>query len=501
MAFPTPANLLGIPKFDKWYPGQQSLMSQAMDWYNSPARFLGESIPTGAGKSVSALLLHQLSGTRTVILTASKGLMQQYACDAAFLGGVEVKGQNNFPCLLVPGLTADAGPCHDGMACVIKDSCPYQIQLKAAQEAPLVITNYAYWLAQNNFSKGFGDVGLIICDEVHQAFSCMESYLTVRLPRMDVEAAGAQFPESTSQWGTWHCWADMSLDIIRENLSRIEAEIKLFTSQNGHVPSHLSRSFRNAKSVLAKVERLSSVEEDWIIQKTYHGYSFTPQWVANYSNHLFGKVPKVLLMSAILSHRTADYLGVPSGDDRSWIEMDSYFPSMNTQIWHLPTARMNHGTDGFGTTIWSSRIDQIIQRRLDRKGIVFTVSYDRARMLIRSSRFKDIMWSHSTKDVVQVVDKFKLAASPAVLASPTVTTGWDFPGNGKPQYIIVGKIPYPDTQDAVTKARHKDDKDWTSYLAMEIIVQETGRCSRSSEDVTEVFIIDDNWLWFYPKYR
>jgi len=334
------------------------------------------------------------------------------------------------------------------------------------------------------------------------AFGAMEGYLTIFLSKLDIEPMGIQFPESAGQWGVWRSWADVSKPIAQENVSNIESDIKVRRSQNQQVPNHISRAYRSAKSVQARLDRLSSVGEDWVIQKTHHGYRFVPKWVDNYSSHLFQDVPKVVLMSAILSHRTADYLGVPPDEDRSWIEMDSYFPPENTPIWHVPTARINYRTDDYGEAIWVSRIDQIIQRRMDRKGIVFTVSYDRARLLLSRSRFKNIMITHSTGDVVQVVDKFKRMPAPAVLVSPTVTTGWDFPADTTGvRYLVAGKLPYPDTRDVVTKARHEEDKDWTSYMAMETMVQELGRATRSSTDRVECLIVDDNWKWFYWKYK
>jgi Rad3-related DNA helicase len=115
------------------------------------------------------------------------------------------------------------------------------------------------------------------------------------------------------------------------------------------------------------------------------------------------------------------------------------------------------------------------------------------------------MFTHSTGDVTAVINRFKQAKPPAILVSPSVTTGYDFPmktcGQGRPQYAIVGKIPYPDTQNVVTQARNADDKEWTSYLAMETIVQESGRINRASEDLGEIFVLDDAWKWYYPAYK
>jgi len=505
MTLPSPSQLLGSGNWGAWYPGQFNLLSEMLSWQASPTRFLGMSVPTGAGKSAVALLLSHLSEQRTVVLTATIGLQHQYQRDAKAIGGVVVVGQRNFPCILVNNLTADEGPCHDGLPCAVREQCPYRVQLKKALDSNLVITNYAYWLAQTNFSSGLGDFGLLIADESHQCFNAMENYLTIFLSRLDIQPIGISFPESADQWNVWRSWAEVSAPIAADTVNRIEQDIKGYHSRNQLVPPHVSRTYRTVSSVYARLKRLASVNEEWVIQKTYHGYRFVPKWVSNYSQHLFHDVPKVVLMSAILSHRSADYLGVPSNGSRSWIEMNSYFPPENTPIWHIPTARINYRTDDYGATIWCSRIDQIIQRRLDRKGIVFTVSYERAKMLLSRSRFKDIMFTHGTKDVVQVVEKFKKAPAPAVLVSPSVTTGWNFPmiesGHGKPQYGIVGKIPWPDTRDVVTKARYDEDKDWTALLAMEVFQQECGRLTRSPEDKSEWFVVDDTFKWWWYRYR
>src|SRR3972149_4802671 len=146
MTLPSPSQLLGAGNFPTWYEGQYDLLQKSLEWFYSPARFIGLSVPTGSGKSLSSLLLSKLSEARTVILTATIGLQEQYMRDCRELGGVLVKGQRNFLCPLVNGLTADEGPCHDGLSCAIKEECPYRVQLKKALGSQLVITNHAYWV-------------------------------------------------------------------------------------------------------------------------------------------------------------------------------------------------------------------------------------------------------------------------------------------------------------------------------------------------------------------
>jgi Rad3-related DNA helicase len=66
---------------------------------------------------------------------------------------------------------------------------------------------------------------------------------------------------------------------------------------------------------------------------------------------------------------------------------------------------------------------------------------------------------------------------------------------------VIGKVPYPDTRPAVVKRRHELDPEWTSFMAMQVIVQEAGRGTRSEQDKCEVLIIDDTWVWWWPRYK
>lgn len=120
---------------------------------------------------------------------------------------------------------------------------------------------------------------------------------------------------------------------------------------------------------------------------------------------------------------------------------------------------------------WVNRIDQIIRKRLDRKGIIFTASYARRDFLLRNSDYADIMMTHSTGTVIDMVDRFKRAEAPQLFLSPSITSGWDFAENSGVRYLIIGKLPYPDTSDPVMVARQESDKEWGSFLAMESLVQ------------------------------
>ena len=499
----SPSDILESGEYQNWYPNQRAILLDCLQFYYSDSQYLGVSLPTGGGKSLVALLLAKMTGVRTIILTATKGLQDQYLSLAPGAGLAKVVGRNNFPCLLDSDATAEDGVCNLGLVCDLRDECPYRVQLEAARKSNLVITNYAYWLAQTNYTDGLGPVGLAIFDESHLAFGAMENFLTVYIARSEIQPLGVMFPSpGPSQWQGWRLWAESAKESAEGEASKLSAEVRSVRRERGVLPSALVRAARRANGLLSKLNLLSGLDDQWIVQWTLNGCRFVPKWVAHHSDDLFhpAEVPKIVLMSAILSHRTLDYLGVPE-EGRYWIEAESAFPAENTPIVHIDTARINYRTSDLEIRVWVSRIDQIIQRRLDRKGLVFTVSYERAKLLMARSRFKDIMITHSTRDVIDAVDTFKSSPPPIVLVSPSVTTGYDFPmPEGNPQYIVVGKLPYGDTSDPVMRARHEDDKEWSSYMAMEALVQSCGRGTRSMEDRCEVLVVDDSILWFMRRY-
>ena len=115
------------------------------------------------------------------------------------------------------------------------------------------------------------------------------------------------------------------------------------------------------------------------------------------------------------------------------------------------------------------------------------------------SRYSHLMVAHDPGDVTETIEDFKKMSSPRVLVSPSMGTGYDFPMESA-EYAIIGKIPYPDTRDPVIKARHELDKTYTSYMAMQTLVQSCGRHVRSEDDRGETLICDDNILWFMGTY-
>lgn len=101
--------------------------------------------------------------------------------------------------------------------------------------------------------------------------------------------------------------------------------------------------------------------------------------------------------------------------------------------------------------IWLSRIDQIISSRLACKGIIHSVSYQKATQIYYNSQYRDIMLlGEKGGNTPSLVARFKKATAPTILVSPAVSTGFDFPYD-QCSYQILCKVPFPDLRGRQTK--------------------------------------------------
>jgi len=507
MALPIPNLILNHDKFDKWYPGQEIALESIMRWLQGDKRFLCASMPTGSGKSLLAVLSSVLGSKRTAVLTVTKGLQGQMAQDFARSGMIDIRGQNNYLCNLIQdgNTTVDDGPCHAGVQCEVRHTCSYYSKLDQAKHSQMLVTNYSYYLAQTLYgkdglqeAKDSNPIQLLICDEAHLAFQALESFVAIYLTNAEITALGTSFPKDVT-WEAWQQWADDTVYRAEREYNKAKQEIVDRSEDGGKIPGVMLRKVKHYSSLINRLKSLSTAEGRWIYATKPNGMTFNPVWPGEHSYLLFQQTPKILVMSATFSEKTADSLNIPK-EEREWLEMPSYFPASNSPIVQIKSTRMNHRATSEDLKLWVTRIDQLINKRKDRKGIIFTVSYERRNYLMANSQHVNIMHTHGNTDVYAAVERFKKAAPPAVLVSPTVTSGWDFPGDTC-LYGIIGKIPYPDTRDLVVKARCEDDKDWGAYLAMQTLVQECGRGTRSAEDKCEYLICDDNWSWFWRQYK
>lgn len=520
--FPSDLNLPS--KFPQWRPigSTRTQYDAIIAAACSDKRFTILNAPTGIGKSAIYMGLASLLGVRAAILTQTTFLQTQLMEDFGSMGLREIKGQHRYPCLYfddgkrrrLPG--CDEGPCHAGVECTLREQgCYYYDAVRAASRAKLMVTNQSYWMTVRRFGDplSLGQFGLLILDEAHESAQSLADFVKIHISRRKVEKLldiAAPRDASIADWSEWA--AEVAIPIVRNRLEVAKSSISLY--QHGVA---MLRDLKDLDGALADLARawawrrldapdppawVPGTSTDWVVEEDGDDASFQPVWASGYSEeYLFAKVPRVILVSATVTPKDAQYLGIPK-DDYDYHQYPSPFPRKIRPFYVIPTVKVGRKMTEGETRIWLNRIDQIIEEEAvnrNAKGIIHAISYDRAKQIFSRSRFRDIIEIHDRKSVRDAVKNFREAPAPRVLLSPAVSTGWDFPMD-QARFQIIAKIPFIDNRPAIIRERIRTDKSYSDYVTLVTLIQMAGRGVRSAHDFCRTYLIDDNWsAWFYPR--
>jgi ATP-dependent DNA helicase DinG len=484
----------GLPeKFTAWRPNQESAIASMLESKN---RVTALSAPTGFGKSPAYIAYALLSGKPTCVVTSSRGLQDQLLKDYSEIGLVDLRGKNNYPCEM-----RDDFSCHEGMAarCPYRESiqCPYRQAAMRASVSPLVVTNYSKWIADKCDNQGLSHIQQVVFDEGHDAPEAVAKAMQVTLSADEIEKdLRARYPLSVESFGCWKIWASVAYTVAQEEVEIQKEILKAeVTPRSSSVRKYLHLiDLQHKLSVLATAN-----QNDWVVEELEDGFVFDPIRPVKYSESalLLGR-PRVIIVSATLRPKTLWMLGQGKGT-YDFHEFDSEFDPRRCPVYYVPTMRVDVKAKDLGM-LWA-RLDQIIARRRDRKGIIHTISYARRDDILARSRFASSMLVNvKGEPATFTIDVFKKAGPGTILVSPSVGTGYDFPMKDC-EWQFMCKIPFADGRAKIVKARQEDDKEFGPYMAMQTMVQAFGRGMRSKEDRCENFIADDHLSWFLPKYR
>jgi Rad3-related DNA helicase len=445
--------------------------------------------PTGFGKSLAYMAMAQLTGGRTVVLTATKALQDQLVRDFRVLGLYDVRGRSAYDCTLArlvpslahltrPGMTAANAPCRYGLKCPLQDTagCPYFDRIRQARRESLVVTNYDFWLWND-----IGEVDLLVLDEAHQAPDELADFLSFHITGPMKRHLGGKMPggEDVAEWREWARWMG----------ERVRSKMETAAGRASPELAELAQGLDKIVRLLGKGE--------WVVERHEDGgVSFDCVNPEQFGSMLWGGAGKTVLVSATCNRMTAAAIGLHNV--KEW-EARSSFPVERRPVWEVEgTVQVNHRMVEGQKRQWVNTIDRIVGARPDRKGIVHTTSFERAQFLVQHSLHSSRLLLNSSANTKQVVESFKAAASPLVLVSPSVTTGYDFPYS-QCEFQVIGKIPFPDLRSKAAKAKQERNRDWAGYQAAQTMVQSSGRGMRAEDDLCETFIVDGNFSWWYRK--
>lgn len=462
----------------------------------SKSRIIAVSAPTGFGKSPAYVAHAILSGEPTCIVTNSRGLQDQLMRDFKEIGMVDIRGRSNYQCEAREDYT-----CQEGHAtrCPYKGTvgCPSSKAEMQANSSSLVVTNYDKWITSRRFGQGLTHFTQVIFDEGHDAPDAVAKAMLIEITNQDItKTLEVDYPLHSDNLGSWKLWAGYALPYA---LSLLAEQKEKIASLANPKPSWV-KALRHMSLLCKRLSVLNSCRpEEWVVDEVEQGFNFNPIRPARYAEAvLFCKTPKIVIVSATLRPKTLYMLGV-GRTQADYLEFESDFDVARCPIYYIPTMRVDFRNKDL-SNLWV-RMDQVISPRRDRKGIIHTVSYQRQQDILRSSRHAHFMLSNARgTPATSTVEVFKSMAPGSILVSPSLSTGYDFPGRDC-EWQIMCKIPFPDGRSKINKARELDDPEYGPYQAMQTLVQAFGRGMRSKEDQCESFIFDDHVSWFVPRYR
>jgi Rad3-related DNA helicase len=491
---PSPAMCGLPPKFTKWRSNQEQAISVMI---TNPKRVTAVCAPTGFGKSNAVVAAALLSKEPTCIVTATRGLQDQYLDTFRSIGMVDIRGRKNYTCDLRPEYT-----CEEGYAA----RCPYKgtigcpsshAEMKAASSS-LVVTNYSKWTASKRFGQGMGHFKQVIFDEGHSAPEALASAMQVVLNHREIEEnlkLGFPTGESAKEFANWKPWAAAAR--ITAEFAMLQAQARI-TGLSDPKTSWV-RHFTHMRNLTRRLATISLAHpREWIVDEVEQGYQFDPIRPGKYAESaLLFRVPKVIIVSATLRPKTLFMIGIGK-DNFEFSEYTSDFDPKRCPIYYVPTMRVDKNNPDL-RLLWL-KLDQIAAKRQDRNGIVHTVSYARRDDVLNSSRFSpNMIVNQKGEPPTDMLKKFAASYPGAILVSPSVGTGFDFAGKAC-EWQFICKIPFPDSRAKIIQARQQDDPEYGPYSALQSMVQAFGRGMRSKGDQCESFISDMNLDWFLPRY-
>jgi ATP-dependent DNA helicase DinG len=515
----TPAEL-GLPdKFEKF----RECQVEAVEWLaaDERKRVSGVCIPPGGGKSGVARTLAKVTGLRSMVLTATRGLQKQYTDDFPDL--IDIKGKANYQCADKQNLSCRFG-AHEGCRLSGDLGCTYESAKARAKRGHALLTNYAYWIRINEFGRGLelgakegepNPIELLICDEAHACETELSRALKVTLRETWLRELGANEKGVDSEdVGAWRDWAYNNLAVAKVLFEMAVGALKQKPTSAGRERVYVLEELYGALESISKMQSNQWVCELKLGTRWGRVWEFDCVWPAQWAEQkLFVGVPRIVLMSGTLHPSMFNLLGVKK-DEREYREWPRVFPAQNTPIWHVRTpnkVKVNRHVTSDGLLEVTELVDRIIDANTSngvgpRKGLIQTHSYKNQEFILARSKHgpmgAGIMLANTqdpdSDSAQEVAEQFRASDGPMVLVSPSFGMGWDFAGR-QCEFIILFKVPYPDMRPKVMVERMSRNKLYGDQIAMQTMVQSSMRGTRFEQDRCNVYIVDEGVVWFLNK--
>lgn len=341
-------------------PNQDKVLDELDQALKSDYKFIFLEAPTGFGKSAVAVTLARSLGS-SHICTSTKDLQTQYNRDFPYLS--EVKGRNNFPCIVKEDMgireSCEYGPClkDDDFDCIYKTRmsdydvksegtiyenleinkyalkkyydkakehsqlvriewkpCEYYHQKWISIKSSHTIYNYKYFLSDLFYSSGVNKRKLLILDEAHTLESEVSSFKNIIFSKESLIRFFPKIDLPDSKQTDVETWIDFCTRLKEQFTKYVEKAANILgsggTSKDDIYVSekNLIDAINYEKNLLTFLADLRINKENWLVTNITKNeidnklarIKLEPLVVSSYFTDIFDKGSVSLLMSATI---------------------------------------------------------------------------------------------------------------------------------------------------------------------------------------------------------
>ena len=427
---------------DRIRPNQDKVLDELDQALKSGYKFIFLEAPTGFGKSAVAVALARSLGS-SHICTSTKDLQTQYNRDFPYLS--EVKGRNNFPCIVKEDMgireSCEYGPClkDDDFDCIYKTRmsdydvksegtiyenleinkyalkkyydkakehsqlvriewrpCEYYHQKWISIKSSHTIYNYKYFLSDLFYSSGVNKRKLLILDEAHTLESEVSSFKNIIFSKESLIRFFPKIDLPDSKQTDVETWIDFCTRLKEQFTRYVEKAANILgsggISQDIHVSEkNLIDAINYEKNLLTFLEDLRINKENWLVTNITKNeidnklarIKLEPLVVSSYFTDIFDKGSVSLLMSAtILSKENLCKAVGLKNEDVKFIRVEnSDFPIKNRPIYLMNVAWLNARTMSESLPNIVKVLDNLLSVHKNDKGIIHTTSYSQVQFI------------------------------------------------------------------------------------------------------------------------
>jgi Rad3-related DNA helicase len=496
-------------------PGQLETVVEAVRAFRGGKKHVIVQAPTGIGKTAIATTVHRVMREldekhRTTIITATKGLQDQYVDSDKLV--YDLKGKTNYACPFDVG-PYNSGGCRAKVAsggCKKQESCPYVMRrTRWCNQAQLRLTNNSFQIEACPSICMMEDnrADLIIADECHDLDDHIVDHTTIRFyanEYINLKMFGyGDFVDDLRKYiNLFHAaptgvpfkitstMYEGMMALHDKVTSMIETFEGWLEQKDRHDHELVGDLLETLQQIGDKTEIFdSALEGEWIVHewKESNLLVVKPVYAWQVSEYaLFRKARYFLHMSATICG-DAEYAGGLGIKGYEFLDVPNPIPVEARRVYYFPKHKVSGAIDYDALT---HTIDKLVAHNEGKNGLIHTVSYALANEVYRRSTQKDRMLV--SKDRYEIVSELTKPKKGSVVLSASIEKGFDAKGD-MARFQIIPKVPYLYLGDPLVKLNSSIRPDWYARKAVLRIVQACGRVTRGVDDHGVTYIIDSNF--------